>query len=326
MNEAALANGAIDMLRLQGEAVIEAAERLDPQSFARAVKLIDGSTGKAIVIGTGTSGIIARKIAATLTSTGTAAVFLHPSDALHGALGIVTSDDVAIILSNSGETDEILVILPYLELRNVPIISIVGNVNSTLANRSDAVLDAFAAREACPLNLAPTASTSVALAMGDVLAMTLMQGRSLTPEGFAFNHPSGRLGKRLTLTVDALMRSGDERATIPPDATWLEVVCAISAAGLGAVTVEGEGAELLGLITDGDLRRTIQSTPLDRLGSLQAKEFMTSDPMTVTPGLLAYDALQLMENRSSQISVLPVVESGRCVGILRLHDLVRSGI
>ncbi|HUF97604.1 MAG TPA: SIS domain-containing protein, partial [Ilumatobacter sp.] len=194
MNDAALANGAIDMLRLQGEAVIEAAERLDPQSFARAVKLIDGAAGKAIVIGTGTSGIIARKIAATLTSTGTAAVFLHPSDALHGALGIVTSDDVAIILSNSGETDEILVILPYLERRNVPIVAIVGNVNSTLANRSDAVLDAFAAREACPLNLAPTASTSVALAMGDVLAMTLMQGRSLTPEGFAFNHPSGRLG------------------------------------------------------------------------------------------------------------------------------------
>lgn len=318
---------AAELMRLQAEAITEAAERLDPAQFQKAVELLAECPGKAVVSGAGTSGIIARKIAATLTSTGTAAVFLHPSDALHGALGIVGPGDVAVVISNSGETAELLSFLPYIEYRKVPLIVIVGNLESTLARHADVVLDAFASREAGHLNLAPTSSTSVALAIGDALAMVLMQVREVTPEGFALNHPSGRLGKRLTLTVGALMRSGPGQPRVAPDASFLEVVSAVSAGGLGAVTVEDDQRHLLGLITDGDLRRAVESTPPERLRDLRAQEFMTTSPVSVPPDELAYDALQLMENRPSQIAVLPVVgEGGRCVGLVRVHDLVGSGI
>ena len=320
--------GASQLMRMQANAILEAADRLDPVQFQRAVDLLSGCTGKAVISGAGTSGIIARKVAATMTSTGTAAVFLHPSDALHGALGIVTPDDVAIVLSNSGETDELVAFLPYLKHRNVRLVAIVGNVSSTLARHADVVLDAGAVREAGPLNLAPTSSTSVALAMGDALAMTLMQVRQVTPESFALNHPSGRLGKRLTLTVGSLMHSGPDRPRVLPHASFFAVVSAISQGGLGAVTVEDEGDRLLGLITDGDLRRTVESSDSDpsRLGALSAEDFMTRDPTSVSPRELAYEALQTMENRSSQISVLPVVDDDCCVGLIRLHDLVRTGL
>lgn len=315
-----------DLIRLQAQALLDAADRLDPIAFATAVDLVSGAEGRVILSGAGTSGMIARKIAATLTSTGTAALFLHPSDALHGALGIVTGDDVAVLVSNSGETDELLGLLPYLEHRKVPLIAIVGNLRSTLATRAVVALDAFAAREACPLNLAPTASTSVALALGDALAMTVMEVKQLTPEQFAFNHPSGRLGKRLTLKVSDLMQRGD-RPAVGQSTPWHEVVVAVSRGGLGAVTVEGGDGLLLGIITDGDVRRTVAATSPEALDTLVASEVMTSEPVAVLPSTLAYDALQLMENRPSQISVLPVVdELGHCLGIVRLHDLVRSGI
>lgn len=313
-------------MRMQAHAILEAAERLDPVQFQRAVDLLATCSGKAVISGAGTSGIIARKIAATMTSTGTAAVFLHPSDALHGALGIVTSDDVAIVLSNSGETDELIAFLPYLEHRNVRLVAIVGNMSSTLARHADIVLDAGADREAGPLNLAPTSSTSVALAMGDALAMMLMHVGQVTPERFALNHPSGRLGKRLTLTVGSLMHSGPDRPRVRPHASFFPVLSAISQGGLGAVTVEDEGDGLLGLITDGDLRRTVESSDPSSLGALAAEAFMTSHPSSVSPGDLAYEALQIMENRRSQISVLPVVDGDRCVGLIRLHDLVRTGL
>lgn len=314
-----------DLLRLQAEAIIEAAARLDLAEFRHAVDLLFDCPGKVLVTGAGTSGVIARKVAATLTSTGTAAMFLHPGDALHGALGIVGPDDVAILISNSGETDELLVLLPYLEHRKVPLISLVGNVGSTLARRSTVVIDASAAREACPLNLAPTSSTSVALALGDALAMTVMKAKKVTPEAFALNHPSGRLGKRLTLKVQDVMQRG--RPRVEPDARWLDVVSCISEGGLGAATVEDSDGAILGLITDGDVRRAIQRTDPALLNNLQAGDFMTSQPVTVEGGSLAYAALQAMENRSSQISVLPVVaDDGRCIGLVRIHDLVRSGI
>jgi arabinose-5-phosphate isomerase len=318
---------ASDLMRQQAESIIEAAGRLETDQFARAVSLLSETEGKAVLSGAGTSGIIARKIAATLTSTGTPALFLHPSDALHGALGLVDSKDVAVVVSNSGETHELLTFLPYLQHRKVPLIAIVGNLRSTIARNADALLDAFAARESCPLNLAPTSSTSVALALGDALAMTVMQVRELTPQRFALNHPSGRLGKRLTLTVSDLMHAGADRPRVTPQSTFFDVVSAIGEGGLGAVTVEGPDDHLLGIITDGDLRRVIESADPENLSGVPADGFMTREPVWVAPDRLAYEALQLMENRPSQISVLPVADyGGHCVGLVRLHDLIRSGL
>lgn len=316
-----------ELMRCEAQAIDGAAGRLRPEEVARAVELLAGCHGKVILTGVGKSGFIARKIGATLTSTGTRAVFLHPSDALHGDLGIIDAGDVVVLISNSGETDEVIAMLPYLRHRRVPLIAIVGNSRSTLARESDVALEASVDREVCPFNLAPTTSTTVALAIGDALAITLMQLKNLTPEDFALNHPAGRLGKRLTLKVADLMRSGDDNPTILPAASWLEVVTAITRGGLGAVNVvNGEGV-LAGIITDGDLRRAIQKTKPDQLETLNAELFMTRNPVTITANELAYTALQLMENRPSQISVLPVVDSDRrSVGLVRLHDLVRSGL
>ncbi len=318
---------AAELMKLQAEAIVKAADRLDPAAFRKAVELVAGCQGKVVISGAGSSGIIGRKVSATLTSTGTAAVALHPSDALHGGLGIVNAEDVAILVTNSGETDEVLVLLPYLEERKVPIIAVVGNTRSTLARRADVVLDAHAEREAGPLNLAPTSTTSVALALGDALAMAVMHEKDITPERFALNHPSGRLGKRLTLKVSDVMHGGAERPVVRSDAAWFDVVAAITRGGLGAVTVEDDEGRLLGIITDGDLRRTVQQIEPDRLRGLTAADCMTAEPVTVPADLLAFDAMQIMENRPSQISVLPAVdELDRCVGLVRLHDLVKSGI
>jgi arabinose-5-phosphate isomerase len=316
-----------NLLLLEAEAVARAAERLDSTEVERAVELLARCRGKVVTIGVGKSGDIARKIAATLTSTGTVAVFLHPSDALHGGMGILSDEDVAVVLSNSGETPEILDLLPYLQHRRAPIIAVVGNTNSTLARRADVLLDGGVEQEACPLNLAPTTSTTVALAIGDALAMTLMSVKRLTPEDFALNHPGGRLGKRLTLKVSDLMRGGVENPTVGEAASLLEVVRAISRGGLGAVNVVDEAGRLAGIVTDGDLRRALQKAGPEELAALAAGQVMTREPVVATPDMLAYAALQLMEQRPSQISVLPVVEcDGLCVGLLRLHDIVRSGL
>ena len=313
----------VNILRLEAGAIESAAENLDPEAVERAVAAVLGCAGKVIVTGVGKSGVIAQKIAQTMTSTGTVAIFVHPSDALHGSLGVVSNGDVVIALSNSGETDEILAILPSIRIRSVTLISIVGNVDSTLARRSDIALDASVGAEACPLNLAPTASTTVALAVGDALAMTVMNAKGLTEKDFAENHPAGRLGKRLTLTVADLMH---ESPDVAPDAGWLEVVKAISKHALGAVNVVDSAGELIGIVTDGDLRRTIERTEPSDLSSLAAAQMMTPDPITAAPEMLAYDALQLMENRPSQISVLPVADGRKCIGLLRLHDIVRTGL
>lgn len=312
-----------ELLRLEAASIEMAADRLDAASVDIALRLISDCDGKVIVTGVGKSGVIAQKIAQTLTSTGTVGIFVHPSDALHGSLGVVKDGDVIIALSNSGETDEILAIMPTLKQRKVSVIAIVGNVDSSLARQSDVVLDASVDKEACPLNLAPTTSTTVALAIGDALAMTVMESRGLTAEDFAANHPAGRLGKRLTLTVESLMHSSPN---VAEDAGWLEVVKEISKHSLGAVNVVDNSGKLVGIVTDGDLRRTIEKTDPSEFGSLNASSMMTADPITASPEMLAFDALQLMENRPSQISVLPVVADGKCVGILRLHDVVRSGL
>lgn len=316
-----------NLLRIESDAIAQTATRLDPASVERVVDLLAQCAGKVVILGVGKSGIIGQKIAATMTSAGTAALYLHPSDALHGGLGIVLPNDVVIMLSNSGETDEIVATLPYLKNRQVPIVAIVGNVNSTLARRADVVLDASVDKEACPLNLAPTTSTTVALAIGDALAMTVMKVKGLTSDDFAVNHPAGRLGKRLTLRVEDLMHRDGENPTISIGSSWVEVVRAISKGGLGAVCVIDDGGRLAGIITDGDLRRAIEQTSHESLASLSCDAFMTCKPVVATPELLAFDALRLMEDRPSQISVLPVVdENERCIGLIRLHDIVRSGL
>ena len=315
------------LLRIESDAIAQTAMRLDRAEVERVVELVASCKGKVVILGVGKSGIIGQKIAATMTSAGTAALYLHPSDALHGGLGIVQPDDVVIVLSNSGETDEIVAMLPYLKNRRVPIVAIVGNVNSTLARRADAVLDASVDKEACPLNLAPTTSTTVALAIGDALAMTVMKVKGMTPDDFAVNHPAGQLGKRLTLRVADLMHCDGENPTIAMGSSWVEVVRAISKGGLGAVCVVDDRGHLAGIITDGDLRRTIEQTNHESLTKLTCDEFMTRKPVVVTPEQLAFDALRLMEDRPRQIAVLPVIDQeGKCVGLIRVHDIVRSGL
>jgi arabinose-5-phosphate isomerase len=317
----------LSLLRMEAEAIAQTAARLGREEVERAIELLAACRGKVVLVGVGKSGNIAQKVAATLTSTGTMAVFLHPSDALHGGIGMVTGEDVAVVLSNSGETPEVVELLPFLQHRRTPVVAVVGNLNSTLAKRATVVLDASVEQEACPLNLAPTTSTTVALAVGDALAMTLMRVKRLTPEDFALNHPGGRLGKRLTIKVCDLMHGGEECPRVAEDAPLLEVVREISRGGLGAVNVLGAGGRLVGIITDGDVRRTLQTANLSELDRLRGEAMMTRDPVVVSPEMLAHAALQLMENRPSQISVLPVVgEGGRAVGLLRLHDIVRSGL
>ena len=314
----------VELLHLEASAIERSAGNVDAAAIETAVRLLCGCEGKVIVLGIGKSGVIAQKIAQTMTSTGTAAVFVHPSDALHGSLGMICTGDVAIAISNSGETEEIIHLLPALQKREIPLIAIVGNLESTLAGRADATLDASVDREACPLDLAPTASTTVALAIGDALAMTVMEEKGLTPDDFAANHPAGRLGKRLTITVGDLMH---ESPNVTRVADWLSVVGAISSYALGAVNVIDDNGALIGIITDGDLRRTIERTNPGDLIGLTANDMMTHGPITVTAELLAFEALKLMEDRPSQIAVLPVVDTdGRASGLIRLHDIVRSGL
>lgn len=309
---------------MEADAIGRSAERLDGDSAFKALQILGNCAGTVIVSGVGKSGVIAQKIAQTMTSTGTAAIFIHPSDAMHGSLGVIRPGDVVLALSNSGETEELLAMLPSLKQRDVPVVAIVGNLSSALARSADIALDASVDREACPLNLAPTTSTTVALALGDALAMTLMEAKGLTQEDFASNHPAGRLGKRLTMRVESLMHTSP---SVSPDAGWLAVVKAISDAALGAVNVVDGDSNLVGIVTDGDLRRTIERTRPERFGTLKAEQMMTRSPITASAEMLAFDALKLMEDRPSQISVLPVVDAeGGCVGLLRLHDIVRAGL
>ncbi len=329
MSESNTFSQVIELLRAEADAIGKTAARLRPEEIDRVITVLSNCKGKVVLLGVGKSGIIAQKIAATMTSSGTAAIYLHPSDALHGGLGILTSNDVVVMLSNSGETDELLQLLPYVKRRNVPLIAIVGKLKSTLAERADAVLDASVDQEACPLNLAPTASTTVALAIGDALAMTLMRAKGLTENDFASNHPAGQLGKRLTLRVADLMHAGPQNPTIGTNAAWMEIISTITHYGLGAVNViDGEG-RLAGIITDGDLRRSLQRIgPAEvAFANIKCDDLMTRNPVVTSPDTLAYDALRLMEDRPSQISVLPVVDGDRrCVGLIRLHDIVRSGL
>lgn len=315
------------LMNLEACAIESAARRMNEHDANRAVEILINCAGKVVVMGIGKSGVIAQKVAQTLTSTGMAAIFLHPSDALHGGLGIVAGGDVVIALSNSGETDELIALLPSLKRRSAPLISIVGNMASTIARHSDVALDASVEREACPLDLAPTASTTVALAVGDALAITLSQARGISREEFALNHPAGQLGKRLTVTVGDLMHADAKHPCVAFDARWIEAITAISRGGLGAVNVVDKHRKLVGIITDGDVRRALERGEITSHTDLRARDIMTVNPVSITADRLAYDALRLMEDRPSQISVLPVTDgAGHAVAILRLHDIVRSGL
>ncbi|MGB5134735.1 MAG: KpsF/GutQ family sugar-phosphate isomerase [Prochlorococcaceae cyanobacterium] len=323
----------------EAAAIAATASRLDPDQVETALRHLESCRerrAKLVVTGVGKSGIVARKIAATFSSIGLTAVFLNPVDALHGDLGIVAADDVALLLSNSGETEELLAILPHLTRRGTHRIALVGRVASSLARGCDVVLDASVDREVCPLNLAPTASTAVAMAVGDALAAVWMERAGISPVDFAINHPAGSLGRRLTLTVADLMVPAHELSPLAPDDPLPVVIAQLTRGSpkrgsLGATWVHhpGEPARLAGLITDGDLRRALQRHGTAEWDRVTAAAMATRDPITVTPEVLAAEALELMEHNPRQaISVLPVVHPehpGQLVGLLRLHDLVQAG-
>lgn len=311
--------------------VIEAAaiEALIPRingQFTAAVNLMLQCTGRVIVTGMGKSGLVGRKISATLASTGTPAFFLHPAEAIHGDLGMVTADDVVLALSHSGETAEVLSILPVLKRIGPKIIALSGRGESTLAANADVFLDVGVEKEACPLGLAPTASTTAALAMGDALAVALLSARQFTPEDFALFHPGGTLGRKLLLTVEQVMHSGEDNPVITAEKTVKEALFVITAKGLGAASVIDESGRLCGIITDGDIRRSLEHG-LDFL-NMPLEAVMTKTPRTITKDKLAAQALNVMEkNKPRPITVMPVVDSEfKAIGMIHLTDLLRQGV
>ncbi|HCM40565.1 MAG: hypothetical protein A2X97_10015 [Bdellovibrionales bacterium GWA1_52_35] len=323
-------NEILRVLRLEGQAILDCAERTskDPQSserFRRAIEVLNtslNSGGKIIVTGIGKSGKVGQKIAATLCSTGSLAVFLHPAEGLHGDLGLITKKDAVLALSHTGNTDEVVRLLPSLKNLSVPVIAICGSKNSRLAKETEVWIDTFVGQEACPHNLAPTTSTTLALAVGDALALALMQLRGFDAAAFAAFHPGGSLGNRLNLKVSDVMHRGEDVGTVSENASMDEVITISTQKKLGGVLVVSE-KKLLGIITDGDIRRALKHK--ERFFEMKASEVMTVRPATITPQELARTALDLMENRPSQISVLPVVDTdGNWEGLVRVHDLAKQ--
>lgn len=313
------------VLRMEAEAVLEQVERID-EHFKAAVEMIMACPGRTVITGMGKSGIIGRKMAATLASTGTPSFYLHPAEGIHGDLGMVTEDDVVIALSNSGETGEVLHILPSLRRIGAKLIAMVGNPNSTLAKNSDIVLNVGVTREACPLGLAPTSSTTAALAYGDALALALLSKRKFTASQFAVFHPGGSLGRKLLLTVEDIMHSGTENPLVKADISVQDALFVITDKGLGAVSVVDDDNKMLGVLTDGDIRRGL-SKGVDFL-KRPVTELMTASPKTITKEKLAAQALHIMEsNRPKPITVLPVVDAeNHVIGLLHMTDLVRQGV
>jgi arabinose-5-phosphate isomerase len=313
---------AIAQAVLEGEAraLTAAATRLNDH-LTRAVEVLLKHEGKVVVSGIGKSGHIGQKIAATLASTGTPAVFLHAAEAVHGDLGIYTPGDPSILVSKSGSTAELLRLIPVLRQFRSPLIAILGNLDSPMAQQADVVLDARVEREADPLNLAPTCSTTVALALGDALAVALMMARRFTQQDFARYHPAGQLGRTLWLKVADVMHQNEAVAWVQPDTPLRQVIIAMSQRPLGAACVVDEEFLLLGIVTDGDLRRALLTHEDIRL--LHAADCMTRQPVTINPEASLREATRLMEDRPSQISVLPVVDSRhhRCLGLIRIHDI-----
>jgi len=308
------------VLETEAAAILSLVPRLD-ERFEQAVALLSTCRGRVILTGMGKSGIICRKIAATLTSTGTASMFLHPAEALHGDLGVIQSDDVVVAISSSGETAEVLRLLETIRRVGARLISISGQMNSTLAEASDVSLDCSVTEEACPLNLAPTASTTAALAIGDALAMTVLVAKGFRQEDFASLHPGGKIGKQF-MRVEALMHAGKDLPIVRADTRMRDVIYEMSRKGLGMTCVANEAGELLGIITDGDLRRLMERV-VDTL-ALTASQVMTRDPVTVEPRALAAQALNILEQHKITALVVATGEPKRPVGVVHLHDLWRT--
>ncbi|AOU99777.1 D-arabinose 5-phosphate isomerase [Acidihalobacter yilgarnensis] len=309
------------VIRTESEAVAALSERIDG-AFVRACHHLHACEGRIVVLGMGKSGHIGGKIAATLASTGTPAFFVHPGEASHGDLGMVTAHDVVLALSNSGETDEILTILPIIRRLGIPLIALTGRPESSLAREATVHIDVSVAREACPLGLAPTSSTTATLAMGDALAIALLEARGFTAEDFARSHPGGRLGRRLLLHVADVMRQGDDIPMVRPDTILSQALLEITRKGLGMTAVVMAG-RVVGVYTDGDLRRTLDAA-LD-IHRTPISEVMTADCKTARPEMLAAEIVKLMEDH--RIQALPVVdEDGSLVGALNMHDLMRAGV
>jgi arabinose-5-phosphate isomerase len=308
------------VLETEAAAILALVPRLDGR-FECAVELLHACRGRAILTGMGKSGIICRKIAATLTSIGTPAFFLHPAEAIHGDLGVIQGDDVVVALSYSGETGEILRLLETIRRLGAKLIAITGTPASTLAQASDVALDCSVAEEACPLNLVPTASTTAALAIGDALAMTLLVRKGFREEDFASLHPGGKLGKRL-MRVEALMHAGKECPTVSAGTRVRDVIYEMSSKGLGMTCVVDEGSALLGIITDGDLRRHMNRE--GNILELTAADVMTRGPVAIAPTTLAAAALNIMEDRKITSIVIVEEPGARVAGVVHLHDLWRT--
>jgi len=311
-----------EVIRIEAEAVAALENRIDA-NFERAVDLLFNCKGRVIVCGIGKSGIIAQKIAATLSSTGTAAIFLHAAEAAHGDLGMVMPGDVVICISKSGSTEEFYTLVPMLKRLGTPIIAMTGNHHSPLAERADVVLDISVEKEACPHDLAPTASTTAALAMGDALAVALVEKRHFSREDFALRHPSGALGKKLFLRIEDVMYSGDKIALVAENATIDEVIFEITHKRFGGTGVVSADGQLTGIITDGDLRRLLKNRR--SIDGLAARDMMTRNPKTVHLGTLAAQVLEIMEEHNIMQMVI-VDADHRPAGMVHLHDLLKAGI
>jgi arabinose-5-phosphate isomerase len=311
------------VLTAEADAVRALADKLNSE-FEKAIDVIFSSKGRVVVTGMGKSGLIGKKIAATLASTGTPSFFLHPAEASHGDLGMVTQDDVIIAISNSGETEELVQLLPYLKRFNVSIISLTGNLDSSLSNAADVTIDVSVKEEACPLGLVPTASTAAAMAMGDAIAAALLLQRGFKAEDFAIFHPSGSLGKKLLIRVRDLMHTGQALPLISPDATMTKAVVEISSKRLGITIVVDAQKKILGIVTDGDLRRGIEKWGRS-LFDMKVDEVMTKNPKMISENELAAKALAIMEKLSITSLVVPGEET-KAKGIIHIHDILRQGI
>jgi len=315
-----------DTLDIESHAIDRVAARLGDE-FVAAVEALLGMRGRAIVCGIGKSGAVGRKLAATLASTGTPAYFMHAAEALHGDLGMLNPDDIAMLISNSGETEEIVRILPIIKRRGAGIIAIVGRRDSTVGRAADVVLDASVEREACPLNLAPTSSAIAELALGDALAMALMGARGFSAQDFGATHPGGQLGKRVLLRVEDLMHGGDDNPMLSLDTTVEEALLAMTNAAVrGSVAIIDDHGVLRGLFTDGDFRRLMQrETDRNAVMARPIAEVMTRDPTTVLAGTLAIEAVNIMDER--EFDNMPVVDArGRALGMIDIQDLMKAGL